>query len=193
MGVWQVDEIEEARSYGFAPGDFKLEDLNNDGIYTDADRQFLGYYSPRFRLAFINDFMIYKNFDLSFMIYSNCGHLDAFSSAKNSHWYPDKSSEYEKFKYWTPDNPINDFARLNSSSGGIEFSVYRNSSFIRLQNVSLGYNFPRKLAQKVSVEKLRVYFNISNALVYAPDWVNWDPEHKGPTPRYLTLGLDLTF
>lgn len=193
LGVWQVDEIEEARAYGFSPGDFKLEDLNNDGIYTDEDRQFLGHYSPRFRWAFSNDLTIYKNVDFSFMIYSNWGHMDSFSSAKNSHWYPDKSSDYEKFEFWTPENPINDFARLNSSSGGIDYSVYRNSSFIRLQNVSLGYNFPRILTQKASLEKLRIYFNISNALIYSPDWVNWDPEHTGPTPRYFTLGLDLTF
>jgi len=193
LGVWQLDELEEAREYGFSPGDFKLEDVNGDGIYTDEDRQFLGYYSPRFRLSLRNSFTLFKNLELSFMIYSNWGQMDSFSAAKNSHWYPDKSSDYEKFEYWTPENPINDFARLNSSSGGIDFSVYRSSSFIRLQNVSLSYNFPKVLSRKIEVDELRMYFNISNALVYSPDWVNWDPEHTGPTPRYFSLGLDLTF
>jgi TonB-linked SusC/RagA family outer membrane protein len=193
LGVWQVDEIEEARKYGFSPGDFKLEDVNNDGIYTDEDRQFLGYYSPRFRWSFSNYFTFYKNFDFSFMIYSNWGQMDSFGSAKNSNWYPDKSSDYEKFDYWTPENPINDFARLNSSSGGIDYTVYRRASFIRLQNVSISYNVPKILAEKAKIDELRVYFNIRNALVYAPDWVNWDPEHTGPTPRYYTLGLDFAF
>ena len=193
LGVWQVDEFEEARRYGFSPGDFKLEDVNNDSIYTDEDRQFLGYYSPRFRWTYSNSFIFYKSFTFSFMLYSNWGNMESFHSAKNSHWYPDKSSDYERFLYWTPDNPINDFARLNSSSGGIDYSIYRSTSFIRLQNVSVSYNFPKILIQKVKVDDMRVYFNISNALLYAPDWVNWDPEHTGPTPRYFTLGLDLTF
>lgn len=193
LGVWQVDEFEEARTYGFSPGDFKLEDVNNDGIYTDEDRQFLGYYSPRFRLSLINYFTVFKNFDISFMIYSNLGQKDSFHEALNSHYYPDKSSNYEKFDYWTPDNPINDYAKLYSSRGGIEFAPYRSTSFIRLHNVSFSYTFPIVLAQKVSLENLKVYFNIRNALVYAPDWDNWDPEHTGPTPRYFTLGLDLSF
>jgi hypothetical protein len=193
LGVWQVDEAEEARVYGFTPGDFKLEDVNNDTIYTDADRQFLGYYSPRFRWTYSNSFVFFRNLTFSFMIYSNWGSMESFHSAKNSHWYPDKSSDYERFLYWTPDNPINDFARLNSSSGGIDYSIYRSTSFIRLQNVSLSYNFPKTLIEKARVDDMRVYFNISNALLYAPDWVNWDPEHTGPTPRYITLGLDLTF
>ena len=192
LGVWQVDEAEEASKYGFSPGDFKLEDVNKDGLYTDADRQFIGYYTPRLRWSFTNEFTFYKNFDISFMIYSNWGQMDSFNAAKNSDDYPDKSNGYIKFPYWTPENPINNFASLFSSSGGASYSVYRRTSFIRLHDVAISYNFPKTLAQKAHLDNLKVYFNITNVAFFAPDWVNWDPENHGPTPRYFTLGLNLT-
>src|SRR5690606_40904650 len=40
LGVYQLGEEEEAARYGVKPGDFKIEDVNNDGRYTDEDRQF---------------------------------------------------------------------------------------------------------------------------------------------------------
>ncbi len=192
LGVWQENEAEKASDYGFSPGDFKLEDVNNDGLFTDEDRQFLGHYTPRFRWSLRNEFTIYKNLNLSFMIYSNWGQMDTFNAAKNSQDYPDKSNGYARFPYWTPENALNDFASLFSSDGGASYQVYRKSSFIRLHDVNLGYNFPKALTQKFHIDNLRINFNITNVGFYAPEWINWDPENDGPTPRYFTLGLNMT-
>lgn len=196
LGVWQENEKDEANKYGVRPGDFKLEDVDGDNLYTDEDRQFLGYRSPKFQWSLRNEFNIYKNIDFSFMLYSNWGQMKTFNWAKNSYDgtgnFPERSSNYQ-FPYWTPENQINDFAANNSSSGGATYNIYRDASFIRLRNIVIAYNFPEKLVNRAHLENLKLSFNINNVAFYAPTWEFWDPENNGPTPRTFTLGINLTF
>lgn len=196
LGIWQSHEYDQAREYGVYPGDFKIKDVNNDKKYTDDDREFLGYSDPRFRWTFRNEFTLYKNLNLSFMMYSYWGHKTTFNQAKNrSNAFPDRVNSYA-FPFWTPDNPINDYARLASNDGGASYSIYRSRSFIRLDNISLSYSIPQEWLQKLKVQSLMFYLSVKNAAVYAPNWDFWDPEwasggSPGPTPRLYTLGVNL--
>lgn len=75
IGVWQTDEAEQAAVYGARPGDYKAVDVNGDGNYTEvADKQFIGYRQPRFRLGLRNE-ISYKNFSASMFIRSDLGHI----------------------------------------------------------------------------------------------------------------------
>lgn len=190
-GVWQENEKEEANIYGVHPGDFKVKDVNGDTLYTRADREFLGYREPRFRWTFRNEFTLFKNIDVSFMLYSYWGHMSPYNEAKNRSGFLDRSNSH-KFPYWTPENPRNDYARLYSSDGSANYSVYRKKSFVRLDNIALAYTFPRPMLEKAKIENLRVYFNVRNVGFMAPEWTYWDPESSGPSPRYFTLGVNLT-
>lgn len=78
LGVWQVADSTEAKKYGLLPGDFHVEDVNGDGKYSDDDRQFIGNTNPKFRWTLRNEFS-YKNFYLSFMMYSVWGQDVAFN------------------------------------------------------------------------------------------------------------------
>ncbi|QNL50592.1 SusC/RagA family TonB-linked outer membrane protein [Olivibacter sp. SDN3] len=200
QGVYQLGEEEEAARYGLQPGDYKLEDVNDDGSFTNADKQFIGFAEPRFRWSLRNDFQIYKNFTFSFMMYSLWGHSEPFNLLKSRDGFPDRQNSY-KYPYWTPDNPSNEWARISSSEGSATgFNVYRKRSFIRLDNVSIAYNLPKSIISRYKVQNLRVYFNVRNAAMYAQQWEFWDPEwndsdpneYAGPTPRFFTFGLDLT-
>ncbi|WP_057935894.1 SusC/RagA family TonB-linked outer membrane protein [Algoriphagus resistens] len=192
LGIWQSDEAEAADEYGVKPGDFKIEDVDGDGKFTNADRQFQGYKEPRFRWSLRNEFTLFKNLDVSFMLYSYWGHTNTFNQMKNRDGFLDRTSSYVT-PYWTEENPNNEWARLNSSEGGAGgFNVYRKKSFIRLENISMGYNFPKQLTEKANITNLRVYGNIRNVGYYAPQWDFWDPENSGPIPRYFTLGIDVT-
>jgi len=207
QGIWQQNEAEAAADYGVRPGDYKIEDVNGDGLFTNADRQFLGYSEPRYRWSLRNDFTIRKNFDISFMMYSYWGHIDAFNQMKNRDGFLDRTSSY-KTPYWTEENPNNEWARLNSNEGGASgYNVYRKRSFIRLENISMGYTLPQALVEKAKISNLRVYFNIRNVAYFAPEWDFWDPEKSisphewdnadanpvsGPIPRTWTVGIDLT-
>jgi hypothetical protein len=197
LGVYKTSEADAAEKYGQKPGDFKLQDVNDDGNYTNDDRQFLGYTEPRFRWTLRNDFTFMKRFNLSFLIYSSWGHMHTFNQAKNRiNGFPNRSNSYT-LPYWTPENQIDGYARIYSSDGGASYSVYRKRSFIRLGNIALSYNFPERLVKKANIESLKLYFTVKNAALYAPDWVYWDPEWDpnvgpGPTPRTFTFGLNLT-
>lgn len=191
LGVWQENERAEAARFGVKPGDFKVQDLDGDYKFTDADRQFLGSRNPKFVASLRNEFTVYKNFDFSFSMYSNWGAMTDFNEAKNNSGFQDRQNSYI-LPYWTPENPINDYARLYSSNGGASFSVYRKTSFIRMDNVSLAYTLPKSLVRRANLSGVRVFTTVQNAAVYAPDWSYWDPQNKNPTPRYSTLGINVT-
>ena len=202
LGIWQQNEATEAAKYGVAPGDFKVQDVNGDGKFSNEDRQFLGYRTPRYQWSLRNEFTFYKNFDFSFQVYAIWGQYNDFNQAKNNSGFIDRQNSY-KFPYWTKDNPISDYARLFSSNGSASFSVYRKTSLIRLNNISLGYTVPKELSKKARIESLKIYASVNNAAVYAPDWNYWDPEFRNRDsngvistaipPRYYTLGLNVIF
>lgn len=196
IGVWQENEMEEAKKYtgkGIKAGDFKLEDVDLNYNFTEEDKQFTGYKSPRFTWALRNEFNIYKNFDFSFQLLSNWGQKKQYNQAKNQPGSVGfgRSSSYV-LPYWTPENPTNDYARLNAGTSGTSFNVFWDNSFIRLNTVALAYSIPTNLINSIKVKSAKIYFNINNAGLYAPKWTYWDPENDGPTPRYYTLGLNVS-
>nr|MBA3674966.1 SusC/RagA family TonB-linked outer membrane protein [Chitinophagaceae bacterium] len=192
LGVWQVNEAAEANKYGVFPGDFKIEDVNGDGKFSNEDRQFLGFRSPRFQWTLRNEFTFLRNFDFSFMLYSNWGQQDDFNQAKNNSGFPDRQNSYI-LPYWTAENPKNDYARLFSSNGSANFSVYRKASYIRLSTVALAYTLPANLLSKAKIQSMKVYMNVNNAAIYQPNWTFWDVEYGNtPPPRYYSLGINLT-
>ena len=193
LGVWQVNEATEAAKYGVRPGDFKIQDVDGDGKFSDADRQFLGFRTPRYRWTLRNEFTFFKNFDFSFMLYAYWGQLDDFNQAKNNSGFIDRQNSY-KFNYWTPENPTNEYARLYSSNGSAAFSVYRKASFVRLNTVAFGYTLPKDLVQRAKLESFKVYLNVTNAGIYQPHWNFWDVEYGNtPPPRYYQLGFNISF
>ncbi|WP_342646557.1 SusC/RagA family TonB-linked outer membrane protein [Mucilaginibacter sp. CSA2-8R] len=193
LGVWQTGEATEAAKYGARPGDFKLQDVNGDFRFTNDDKQFLGSQSPKFNWSLRNEFNFFKHFDASFLLISSIGQLRQFNEALNS---PGSVGFFRMnsyvLPYWTPDNPINDYARLNSGSSGTTINVWRKSSFVRLQTVSLGYTFDSKLIKRYGMQSAKIYVNAANAAVFS-NWALWDPQNNGPTPRYLSAGVNLVF
>lgn len=196
VGVWQQNEMAEAAKYTKAaikPGDYKLEDKDGNYVYNDSDKQFIGYKSPRFNWSMRNEFHFLKNFDFSFQVVSSLGQIAQDNQGKNQPGSVGfgRSSSYV-VPYWTPENPSNEYARLNSGLSGVSFNVYRKNSFVRLNTVALAYSFPTELATKLKVKSAKAYFNVANAAVYAPQWNLWDPQNSGPTPRYFTVGLNVS-
>ncbi|MFD2744117.1 MULTISPECIES: SusC/RagA family TonB-linked outer membrane protein [Sphingobacterium] len=197
LGVYQLGQEEEAARYGLQPGDYQLEDVNDDGRFSNADRQFLGFSEPRYRLSLRNEFQFLKNFSASISMYGLLGHQSPFNSLKSRDGFPDRRNSYA-FPYWTPENPSNEWARINSNEGSATgFNVYRKRSFVRIDNISLAYQVDAEKLERYRLRGLRVFANVRNAAMWAPEWSFWDPEWDpdngpGPTPRFYTIGLDIT-
>lgn len=64
-----------------------------------------------------------------------------------------------------------------------------DGSYVRLKNITLGYTFPKKLAQKWGLENLRVYANFQNLLTIT-GYSGYDPEIGASTASANVIGLD---
>jgi hypothetical protein len=190
-GVWQVDDIAQAKSYGYKPGDFKLKDVNGDGKYDINDKGFLGNTTPSFSFNVRNEFKLFKSFDVAISLYSRMGQYSQLNEAKNVDKFYNRSNFYVR-PYWTPENPINDYAAINSNAAGaVNWNVWRKSSFIRLNNISVAYSLPSDLCKKMKFENAKVYLNAVNPYVFST-WKYFDPENKGITPITYNFGINLT-
>jgi len=188
LGIWQVAETAQATAYSRSVGDFKLEDVNGDGKYTNDDKQFLGFTRPKVRLSLRNDLQ-YKNWQFSVKMYSYLGHLKANNYLRNNEAFYDRGTYYN-VPYWTAENPGNKWARVDSYE--TNFNVWENNSLVRLDNISLSYNIPVSLLSKIKVSNCRLSVVADNPWVYAPEWSWMDPENDAYTPSYISFKLNIT-
>ncbi|MRI01160.1 SusC/RagA family TonB-linked outer membrane protein [Kriegella sp. EG-1] len=196
LGIWQVDEATQAAAVGLEPGDWKVEDVDGDGVYDElTDKQFIGYTEPRFRLGMRNQFNFLKNFTASVFLRGEFGQLSAFSYALRqggSDTY-DRRNEVN-IPYWTPENPINDYPRLITNTtvygGGIQ--IYKKNSYVRVQDLTLAYNIPADIMERYGISNARIFFSGRN-LYYFSKWPGWDPQSlNSPLAKTYSLGFSLT-
>lgn len=197
IGIWQESEAAEAAKYGKVPGDIKTADLDNSGTVTDADRMIIGTQQPDFVINMVNRFR-YKDWDLSFELYSRWGHMINAGLL----WQESTTNTSGlNLNYWTPENPTGDFPRPNENVAQYQQSSvlpYRDGSFIRLKNVSVGYTLPKSFLSKLRIERARIYLTGENLYTWSPDGLhkyNFDLEtgNTYPSTASYTLGLNVTF
>lgn len=187
-----------------SPGDFKYQDVNNDGVIDDNDRVFAGSYQPKAYFGF-NAEVSYKAFDLSFDIYGNVGNV-VYNGKKALRLSGldnvEKSLAYDR---WTPGSGIQDEPAANS--GFLPASTYyvEPGDFIRLNNVTLSYNIPPDLVQKVRIDNARVFLTAQNVWTwqrftgFSPELLDSSPTRAGieinayPTTRTVACGINLNF
>ncbi|MFC4870851.1 SusC/RagA family TonB-linked outer membrane protein [Negadavirga shengliensis] len=201
-GIWQLDESEVADSYGFLPGNVKVKDLNNDGSITaDGDRTILGSPLPKWLGGMTNTF-IFNNLDFSFMLYTQQGamvrsrfHTDNFGREWNG--------RYNKLDvdFWTETNPSNSWPAPNRTGGRVfeELKAYTDVSFVRVQNVTLGYSFPNRIKERMKMSNLRVYATANNPIVFTkyegfdPEWAEQNTFNMGISSAVYLLGVNVSF
>jgi len=188
-GVYQIGEEAEAAEYGLFPGDFRYVDQDGDGDIDVDDRVFLGLRNNPWYITLRND-VEYKGFDLGIVFLAKLGYIGGSNLPFNNRQDYIKNRNWFDLPYWTPNNPINDAARINSISFGND--IWMNRSYLRLQNVSLGYSLPPSLLEAMKFDRVRFAFNIDNAAVFTP-WILGDPESQREMPRTYSFSLDFTF
>ncbi|NOY97162.1 MAG: SusC/RagA family TonB-linked outer membrane protein [Chlorobi bacterium] len=192
LGTWKVGEEAEAAKWGQRPGDFRLEDVDGNGLLTDDDKQFLGYRAPRFRWTLTNNFTIYNNFEASIVMYSLWGMKSAYDLAKHDDNVEDRRNTWD-IPYWTPENPTKNYARLRSApANGVGYSPWFDRSFIRVENIAIAYKLPNSVLSRTFIQTCKISLNVRNAALWAPKWKFGDPVDGTRTPRIFSLGLNMT-
>ncbi len=206
-GIWQANEADQAALVNQKPGDPKvvnvyteddkiLADGTHVPVYNDKDRVYQGTTQPPIYWNMRNDFTFLKDFTFSFSMYSYMGHKSRagyWLNGDNSGSMFTQTCNTFKKEYWTPENPTNDYGRLNavgpSGVTGIE-KVY-NRSFVRLDNITLGYTLPREITNKWGIQRVHVSAGINNVLTI-DSWEYGDPETGGFANRQFQFGLNVT-
>lgn len=216
IGIWQSDEWEEAAKYNQQPGDPKVwNNPDNDvydeqgnlvrAVYNNDDKLFLGQRNYPVLMGMRNEFILFKNLSISFNLTSKIGaksnrgeyQYDAFLNQDDAGGFLKNGMRNQRWKeYWTIDNPSDKYARINAlgPAGAENVKLYQNRSFVRLQDLAIGYTFPESIVKKMYLTGLRVYGNVNNLFVIkSSDWYYGDPENQNYAPRTFSLGLDVTF
>lgn len=198
-GIWQLGEEEEALRYGSKPGYVKIRDLNNDGaIRPETDKMILGDPFPDWTGGMTNTFT-YKDFDLSFFIYTRQGvtMYSGFHSNLMNDYY-DTRYNIVNIPYWTPERPSNQYPAAGTPLNYVGKSFYKDCSFWRVGHITLEYDFS-SLTKKAGFSKLRGYLQVNNPFVFTK-YDGWDPEwaDQGCNSMPLngvtyTIGVNMSF
>lgn len=200
--------------YGSAPqlGDVIYEDLNGDNKIDEEDLKVIGNPHPDFTFGFTNNFS-YKGIELSIFLQGSQGNdlmnLTRRAGTLNANLYTNQLAEASDF--WTPDNvdaryprPVNALSHPNAK---ISDRYVEDGSYVRIQNVTLGYSLPIDWISKMKLSRLRIYAGIQNLYTFTK-YKGYDPEvgsanqdilftgidnGRYPTPRTFTMGLNVEF
>ncbi len=225
-GILQIGEKKPAAQPLLIPGQIKIKDLDGyqrdgagnpvadangrfirtgvpDGKIDEADTRLLGTRDPKFMLGFTN-IINYKNFSLNFdftglfgrkIVDPNyfsygIGAVGLYEQGYNAlrtvkdRWTPTNASTTHPSSFW------------GYSPYGVGDFFEEDAWFLRLQNVSLGYNIPTRLVKNV-FSNIRVHADAQNLFVITP-YKGVDPETDSYTAAYpyirtFTFGLNFTF
>ena len=102
---------------------------------------------------------------------------------------------------WSPANPNSTIPALSTNNNNNETRVssyyVEDGSFLKLRNIQLGYNVPKAFANKLYMERLRLYLSAQNLLtIKSKNFTGVDPENANfgyPIPVNVSFGLNVTF
>jgi TonB-linked SusC/RagA family outer membrane protein len=200
-------------------GDNMYEDVNGDGKLTAEDMVYLGTDDPKVQFSF-NFGVEWKGFDLSVIFQGAAqrtiwrGGDDFGKKGTNDNWripmmsWYNNSTNQSVGDVWSQSNPGGRYPTYTHQS---QINLYNylcsswsveDGSYVRLKNITLGYNFPAKLLEKTHlISKARIY--VSGADLWETSKIHdgWDPEAsrgvsafgRYPFTRNVTFGLNVTF
>jgi TonB-linked SusC/RagA family outer membrane protein len=200
-GIWQLKDSVAAKSYGAVPGSVRIVDQNKDGkisagVLGQDDRVILGSQLPNFTIGFTNR-VSYKNFDLAVMMYYRNGTM--FRNGFMSSYVSDAGGGARlKLNYWTRNNPSNEMWGMGVAKTFSDALYYEDASFLRIADITVGYNLSKQKLQKLGVDRLRLYAQIINP-AYFTKFNGGDPEYNGAAYQddfpslTCNFGLNLSF
>jgi TonB-linked SusC/RagA family outer membrane protein len=220
-GIYQLSDFENPSSGTYVlkpgvvkrsgisvkPGDFKFKDLTDDGAVDNVnDMQVISNSNPKHYGGFNNNFT-YKNFDLSvFFVWSYGNDIMNIGRYRTEGWQGSNLSTDFWQNRWSATNPSNTHPGL-VANGRFDASSYyvEDGSYLRLKNVSFGYNLPAATARKLGLKSIRAYITGENLVTWT-SYTGFDPEIAStynllpglesisyPRSRTFTLGLNVKF
>ncbi|GAB2790466.1 TonB-dependent receptor [Rhabdobacter roseus] len=214
IGVFrdQADLDASPRFADARPGDVKFADVNNDNVIDANDRTLIGNNQPDFIYGF-NNTISFKGFDLSIAAQGvQGGQILNLSRRFIENLEGNQNQLSTVLDRWrSPDQPGNGVVpraniRTTGNSNAISSRWIESASYFRIRNITLGYQVPRALSERIKIQNARVYAGVQNALTFTK-YLGFNPEVSGyegaltggvdygsyPLARTYTIGLNLSF
>ncbi|MCZ8197641.1 MAG: TonB-dependent receptor [Flavobacterium sp.] len=179
------------------PGDIKFKDINGDGKIDLTDRTNIGSAIADYTFG-LNLNLNYKNIDFVAYTYASLGN----EMVRN---YERVLSDVNKLNYtldrWTGEGTSNNVPRVTTgASNNNLFSDYyvEDASFVRIQNIQLGYSFNKKIIEKIGMTKVRLYASVNNLYTFTK-YKGYDPaalqgyRPDRPDDSIIGFGIDSGF
>ncbi len=152
-------------------------DLNGDGVINTDDKYIYKNPDPDFTFGFASNFN-YKNLDFSFNLRASIG----------NHVFNGVNASQAQTNLFKTDQALNNVpvsvldTGFSTTSDVLLSDIYiEDASFLRMDNITLGYTFPQWLEGKAS---LRIFTGVQNAFVLT--------KYSGLDPEITNNGLDKT-
>lgn len=200
-GIWKEADAAEMAKFNanllatnaFALGNVRPMDLNGDyKIDANNDRKVLGSTIPKFIVGLTNNFD-YKGFSVSVMLYGRLSYLYNTGGEALS-----GRGMQRVVNYFTPNNTNSDYQRpfYSEGAGDIYSPIlgYKDGSFIKVRNVSVGYNLPEKFSKSIGLSNAKLIFQAQNlGMLYNNiSWIDMDTQNSAWNRGY-TFGINLDF
>lgn len=173
-----------------APGDLRFVDTNGDGQITADDRTNIGDPIPDLEMG-LNIGFTYKNIDFSASAFASIGH-ELVRDYERSDLYANRGTYM--LRRWQGSGTSNSVPRaVNGANVNSDFFNdfhVEDASYVRLQNVQIGYNLTDLLGENSSVDNFRIYVS-GNNLFTITDYNGYDPSANNGNP--LGGGIDKGF
>lgn len=194
-GIWQFGQEDEPTFT--APGEIRVQDTDGNGVIDFDDRVILGTPLPDWSGSIVNTFS-FRGIDLSVNIHAKMGQMiDAAAYSYDPRMYDNMIA----VDYWTPENPTNSYPRYDAARAELPFQYslrYTDGSYIKIRNITLGYNFSPNLLTRTPVSDLRIYVSAKNPYILHSELEDGlDPERSGsinwPLARLWLIGMNASF
>ena len=216
--------ILESGTFKFSPGDVKFRDLNGDGVIDygantiglSGDRSVIGNTTPRYQYGFRAG-AAWKGVDVD-IFFQGVGKRNLWATGNMilPGYYGAEANYAHTLDYWTPENTGAFYPRALEYGDATKWNYVPNdryllnAAYLRLKSLNVGYTFPKDMMNKISLQKVRIYFNGENLLEFDKmgnvpidpelDWVAGESANDGrsfgrsyPYRRSISFGLQLEF
>jgi TonB-dependent starch-binding outer membrane protein SusC len=190
------------------PGTLKFKDINGDGVINELDRSIIGVAQPKV-FGGLNQMFTYKNFDASVFINFQLGN-DVYNANRleftsayqtNSNLLTDVLGRWKTIdefgvlitdpeqlasmnanaQMWRPSTSSNSFV--------LHSWAVEDGSFVRINNVTIGYTLPAHLLKRMKLQRLRIFATGTNLAVFT-NYSGYDPEVSTRRSTPETPGVD---
>ncbi len=200
--LWYMDEEKTG-----ADGSKSVEKVKTDDYSKATYYSTVGQSSPKMYLGLSNEFK-YKGFGLAIDLVGGFGHKvydGRYQSAMHDGSNGATNLAVDALNSWTPKNTKTNVPKYiwnntnKSNSASTRWLV--NGDFVKIKNISLGYDFSSKMVEKLSLDALRVFMTMDNVYSFS-DYISGDPEisfsgvsngYQLNNSRVFRIGVDIKF